>query len=84
MNLFSEKQQRRVTQYINRLVKAQPRWLKELFKDGRVRFAMDPSGQLLLEVKEDLLAQQKEHAQQLVSKYIVAHKCSVLEEKDVH
>ena len=79
MGMYSEKLQRAVDKYCRSLVRRQPIWLRDLFDTQRVNFFIEPTGELKLEMREDLDAHTKERACFLVSKYLARHPADFLQ-----
>lgn len=80
---LSKKTAKRIESYVKLLVKAQPSWLKRLFDDERIAFALEDNFMLSLAVDEKLDVEVKDKAANLIGKYIEKHPASFLVSKDL-
>lgn len=80
---ISKRSIERMEKYITKLVKAQPRWLRNLFDEERVMFVMEDNGMLQLAVDEKLDDSVKEKAKHFIHTYITHHPTKVLSSRDI-
>ena len=82
--IIDEKKAREISKYVVKLVRRQPQWLKGLFGNSRVRFAVSKDGVLYLEVDEALEPRIKTSIDSLIGRYLNNHPPSFISLQQVH
>lgn len=83
MSTYSEKSQRALDKYTRKLVRSQPRWLRELFNTGRVFFTLEDDNSLGIACENEIPEHQKESIARFISKYMEQHPSVVFKTLEV-
>lgn len=75
---------KQIDRYVTKLVRNQPRWLRELFESERIRFVMEANSMVLLEVDETLEEALKLKANRVIATYMIKKPCKFIQMKNVH
>lgn len=73
-----------VDKYVRNLVRRQPLWVRELFKNEQIAFVMDDDGSLSLSIDTSLDKNKAEHAVTLISNYMEKYPSNAISVTKVH
>lgn len=81
---YSERTKKEISDYFKRLVKRQPKWVKDLFDADCIWFSIDPSGQLGWEVDSSIDTESIRRINRLVMGYMHKHPAKFLIQETLH